>query len=126
MSDRLAELLRQRALLQQQADWLDREIAACTAAGQPSAPAPSPVVSTAAVPVPAATPSPELEFASAYTPDPVGTQRQVKRGCFIYFCIALVLLGAALFAAFSLLYPDRPMLFMEKDQGSPGNAQSES
>ncbi len=124
MSDRLTELRRQRALVQDHADWLDREIAACVAA-MPGPPAdaslPTTSVSPSSAPVPPLEAPPEL----IYTPDPAGTRQQVKRGCFLYFFIALALLSAALFTLLYVRYRDRPMLFMAKDEPAAGTAQSE-
>jgi len=114
MSDRLSELRRQRALLQQHADWLDREIAACGNT-QPAAPvtAPKPVVSPAENIVPESAVS---------LPDPVQAGQQARRGCFLYLILTLVLIGAVLAAIFHFRYGDRPLLFMERDasQGEVG------
>ena len=109
MSDHLSELRRQRALLQQHADWLDREIAACSGS-QPAVP------SSAAAPKPAVDPSENIALESmASLPDPVQASQQARRGCFLYLILALVLIGAALAAIFHFRYGDRPMLFMEHD-----------
>ncbi len=120
MSDRLNELRRQRALVQQQADWLDREIAAC-ADSQPPPPAAS-----ALAPVPSA-PEPTVSLTiedQIYTPDPAGASAQAKRGCLLYFALAFFLLAVGLFAFFYLRYSDRPLLFMEKDVDPPGSTQA--
>lgn len=126
MPDRLTELRRQRALVQEQADWLDREIAACGGAKTPSVTAPGvPAANTAPVPLAPTNTSAMPEATSVdeviYTPDPAGAIAQARRGCFLYFALALVLLGAALAAFFYLQYRDRPLLFMEKDAESPGS-----
>jgi hypothetical protein len=109
MSDRLSELRRQRALIQQHADWLDREIAAC------SGPRPT-------VPTPVAAPKPVVSQPESVAlesmvslPDPVQAGQQARRGCFLYLVLALVLIGAALAAIFHFRYGDRPLLFMERD-----------
>ena len=123
MSDRLRELLRQRALLQEHLAWLDREIDA--AAGKPAspaglaAPAPSVAVSSApvALPAPASSPAPALPAAAIpriiagiatprieaapisdaaferYRVEPRTVQQDVRKGCFLYFAAAFVLLG---------------------------------
>ncbi|SDS56197.1 hypothetical protein [Opitutus sp. GAS368] len=93
MSDRLSELQRQRALAQEQLAWLDREIA--RESGQaPAAPAPLPA--TPAAPV-AAAPR-EMSAAAAraadeiiaqYQTPPGSTAKNVKRGCYAYFFVAL-------------------------------------
>ena len=91
VSDRLSELQRQRALAQEQLAWLDREIA--RESGQaPTAPVPvAPVV-------PAARPPGEMsadanhaadEIIARYQTPPASTTQDVKRGCFLYFFVAL-------------------------------------
>jgi len=115
MSDRLNELRRQRALVQAQADWLDREIAACgDAKPAPDAtPAVAPVAAAAnrpSLPVHAVTPEEQI-----YTPDPIGASQRAKRGCFLYFVLILALLGATLLVFYFTHYRDRPLIFMEKD-----------
>lgn len=101
MADRLQELLHQKALLNEQAAWLDREIR--TEQARIGA-APAPVQ-----PPPAAPPSPETvpeqtEIAAAgdenanaileqYRSSPRSLQQEVRRGCFLYFFGALALLG---------------------------------
>ncbi len=96
VSDRLSELQRQRALALEQLVWLDREIA--RESGQaPAVPAP-----TAAPAAPAATPTVparrEMSAAAAraadeiiaqYQASPESTTKDVKRGCYIYFFVAL-------------------------------------
>ena len=109
MSDRLSELRRQRALIQQHADWLDREIAACSGP-RPAVPAP------VAAPQPAINPPENLALESVVSlPDPVQASQQARRGCFIYLILTLVLIGAVLAAIFHFRYGDRPLLFMERD-----------
>jgi hypothetical protein len=110
VSDRLTELQRQRALAQEQLAWLDREIA--REAGQPATvvpPAPP-------VPVPNALTSapvqPALPPAAAQAADEIiaryqheaGTGAQdVKRGCYLYFFVALGLLVVGTLAAYFLI-----------------------
>lgn len=96
MTDRLRELQRQRELLRQHADWLEREIAAEAArSGSPAqtvvpAPAPSPAPA-ATPPQTAATPSAE-EILRQYTRDPHTSSAEVKRGCWAIFAGGLALL----------------------------------
>lgn len=124
MSDRLNELRRQRALVQQQADWLDREIAACAGTEQPTA-APTPVVSGATAGTSAPAPDASLTIEDQiYTPDPAGASARAKRGCFLYFALAFLLLAVGLLAFFYLRYGDRPLLFMEKDVDPPSHSQA--
>ena len=97
MSDRLAELQRQRALAQEQLAWFDREIA--KESGQvpaaPAATAASPAISTPASPLPLAA----LDAATARTADDIIAQYQrkapsnpagdAKKGCWLWFIFAL-------------------------------------
>lgn len=114
MPDRLSELLQQRRLIQDHLAWLDREIAAATktetALGAVSAlslhkplPAPTaPLPGSACVVFPPEAPAassqpsptgvdPEALLAE-YQQDPQNLQVDVKRGCFLYFGIAMGLL----------------------------------
>ena len=106
MSDRLNDLRRERAVIQAHLAWLDREIAAQSG---PDAPAPAqtpatpaipsaPVTASTPVPPPASaaatdTPSPEIDAALAsYRQDPVALQSDIRKGCFLYFGFACLLL----------------------------------
>ena len=103
MSDRLAELVRQRALVQEHLAWLDREIA------QISSQAPSPTTtSTTSASVPSephaksnASSATEAPLAQAeeileqYRTPPASVHSEVRKGCFLYFAVAFVLLGVA-------------------------------
>lgn len=116
MSDRLAELVRQRALVQEHLAWLNREIAAAAEAAKSapaaSGPTTSPSPSIEAAPSPASPPaafhpavanaSSASEPAVADDPDAIiaryqvapGTVKQdVRKGCLLYFVGAFVLLG---------------------------------
>lgn len=102
MPDRLPELLRQKVLLQEHLAWLDREIAAHSAVGQPSAPVPSATAplrpAPATLPAPAATAAEAeriLEQCRAASADIPGN---VKKGCFLYLALALALLALGLAA----------------------------
>jgi hypothetical protein len=129
MSDaRLAELRRQRALVAEHLAWLDREIATHaapagsatvgggTATAPDSLPAPPPLyVSPQAAPAaPVATysapsvPSPEAAaqadaILAEYSVSPGSVKSDVRKGCFLYFAAAFLLLGlgvGALWLAF--------------------------
>jgi hypothetical protein len=116
MSDRLTELRRQRALLQQHADWLDREIAACL----PAAPRP-----TAAVPQPAnpvARPETPAVTEELYTPDPVSAGAQARRGCLLTVAVAALLFFALGATIYFVYYRDRPLLMMEREDQSHDEA----
>lgn len=116
MSDRLAELQRQRALIAEHLAWLDREIAAASPASSPpteqptdsgavTAPSPSPApldpaaIIAAATAAKSAAPSPaphsaEDELAAKHLPtkrQPADIQQDVRRGCLLYFSIAALL-----------------------------------
>lgn len=100
MSDRLADLQRQRALAQEQVAWFDREIARET--GQAAPPAPTPVASVTPAPAPvilrptaaaadeAATRAAQ-EIIAQYQDghSPQSAARDTKRGCYLAFCFAL-------------------------------------
>lgn len=109
MSNRLPELLRQRALLQEHLAWLDREIAAEQGSAAP-APVPSPLpFSTAGTSLRDVRPStPTTNLTSAATPpplpqlpadvekivaqyrrDPGSLTQDTRRGCLIIFWIGL-------------------------------------
>ncbi len=93
----------------QHADWLDREIAACSG---PQSTVPAPV----AAPQLAVRPAENIALEPVVAlPDPVLASQQARRGCFIYLIIALVLIGAVLAAVFHFRYGDRPLLFMDRD-----------
>jgi len=101
MSDRLKELQRQRALAQEQLAWLDREIARETG----RAPVPG---QSAAAPVPPTPSAPSTtdaermadEIIARYKGEAAASPTDVKRGCFLYFAFAFVLLGLGLVALY--------------------------
>jgi hypothetical protein len=122
MADRLAELLRQRALLQEHLAWLDAEIAAAsplpgatpvarppTAATPALAPAAARILS-AATPPAATTVNPQSAFGTPVPVAPVSggagddileqyrvsdtsLKTDVRKGCLLYFAAAFALLG---------------------------------
>ena len=102
MSDRLEELLRQRAAIQAHLAWLDREIAETAERLSPSNPPPA-TASKVATPVlpelkPEAEPSAAESNAQAerimadYKQDVGRQQSDVKRGCFLYLASAFAVL----------------------------------
>lgn len=97
--DRLHELRRQRALVSQHLDWLDREIAAADPPAPPPATAPLETVPLAAMSVP------------EYIPDPEGAGRATRRGCLLYAALAFVLFFALLATIYFWRYRDRPLFF---------------
>lgn len=120
MSDRLQELLRQRALVEEHLAWLDGEIAAAGGesadkseaplwpAASPAKPAsPNPAVSAlTATPPAVALPStpalpPEVakvadQIIEEYRVEPKALHTDVRKGCLLYFfaALGLVILGA--------------------------------
>lgn len=127
MSDRLRELLRQRALLHEHLAWLDREIREAektpdhsslptgTAPPAPSLPAPLPVpafpapahlhtapaLTAAAIPrliagvaqSSASAPPGAETILDQYRGDSRNLKQDVRKGCFLYFAAALLLVG---------------------------------
>jgi hypothetical protein len=107
VSDRLKELQRQRALVQEQLAWLDREIAAAQGGVAAQGEAPP----TKAIPLPARNTSSGFgdahaaeqaaeEIIAQYKQEGQTLQSRVKRGCFLYFFAALGLLGLGLVALY--------------------------
>lgn len=105
-ADRLAELLRQRALLQDHLAWLNREIADASAPVNPSAPSatlPTPALEPAArerspqeprLPAPSSAPglAPDA-ILDEYRVAPDRLRTDVRKGCFLYFAAAFAVLG---------------------------------
>ncbi|HVT71542.1 MAG TPA: hypothetical protein VHD61_00270 [Lacunisphaera sp.] len=109
MTERLKELQRQRALVQEHLAWLDREIvreAGAPATARPAAASVAPVESPAAAPhasAAAARAEAEAEAMMAeYRRDPESLQSSVKRGCLLYFLGAFALLALGLVAWYFL------------------------
>ncbi len=112
MSERLAELQRQRALLQEHLAWLDRELAAeagRVGSGRQAAPPPAslpenafsaalPPASAFPTPPPAAT-DPDAILAQ-YSAEPEALKADVRKGCFIYLAFAFVVLGLGVTALY--------------------------
>lgn len=122
MQDRLADLRRQRALIQEHLDWIDREIiraerqlqaghSAAHASATPAVIPPGALVGSAAPPAPAAQTLAPLSAAAITTPPhlaqadaildeyrvPTNTLKSdVRKGCLLYFAGAFVLLGAGI------------------------------
>lgn len=126
--DRLAELQRQRELVRQHLEWLDRQIA--TVASTP----PSLTGETARVLPPttgAATTSPlsglpaAPNFAASlsgdtpgviFQPDPRSAAMEARRGCFVMVGVAALLLVAMCAFVYFAWYRDRPLLFSIQDR----------
>lgn len=107
MSDRLRELQRQRTLAQEQVAWFDREIAkeAQPISGSRPPAAPAPVAGKIDVPAPNDPTGDEI--LAQYRQNPITTEKDVKRGCYLYFAFAMA--AVVLFAvAVYLIYSRRP------------------
>lgn len=99
MSDRLAELQRQRALAQEQVAWFDREIARETGQVTPPDAPVTPMASAAAPVIPRPTAAAADEAAARAAQEiiaqyqdghsPQSAARDMKRGCFLVFFLAL-------------------------------------
>jgi cobalamin biosynthesis Mg chelatase CobN len=116
VSDRLNELQRQRALAQEQLAFLDREIAteqaksgAHQAATHRATPAPATSPTPAAMAAAAQRATTQLESAlpadaekilAEYASEPSSIKGDVKKGCFLYFFLALAALAAAVIALY--------------------------
>lgn len=99
MSDRLAELRRQRTVVLEQLMRLDREIAqaaAAPAAAKPPAPPVAPGGVSSAAPAPAVATGVAEAILEEYRVPPEAVHRNVRKGCLLYFAAALVALGLAL------------------------------
>lgn len=100
--ERLQQLRRQRALVQEHLAWIDHEIAAASGGVTPPAPtAPSPVA-----PPPAAAPANPAVDAEAeaiienYRAESRSSIAAARRGCFIVFFAGLALFGLAVLALY--------------------------
>ena len=110
MSDRLHELRRQRALVQQHLEWLEAEIETAEkkarGAAAPARTPAAPNAEQAASPIEAIslrehTTSPEFDaLLAAQKSAPANSAAEVKRGCFIAFTLLFVVLGLAVFGLY--------------------------
>jgi hypothetical protein len=100
MPDRLNELRRQRELIREHLEWIEREITAA-AGSDPIRPVPAAKPTKWSAPPAAprktssapATGDPDALVAK-YGQDSGNVHENVKQGCFLYFALAFVLLGA--------------------------------
>jgi hypothetical protein len=115
MSDRLAELRRQRALVQTHLAWLDAEIAreagpapALPPATPATIPAAPPSVSDGALPALSATEEPPRMTPAAdtileeYRVPESALKSDVRKGCFLYFAAALAAVAAGVVVLYLL------------------------
>ena len=125
MADRLDELRKQRAVIQQHLTWLDHEIAAMTVTrltlppfamrGNTRPPVPGATNAPMKAAPAAGMPIPEL---SEFQVDPDNVQGDTKRGCLLYSALALVIFALVLAAIYYLGYRDHPVLFVP-DKSAP-------
>jgi len=101
MSDRLTELQRQRALMQEHLDWLDQEIAAAGDRTTPARPAQPPAQTKPVFTVtpPASGQNAETILAQ-YQSDQQAMKKDVRKGCFLYFAGAFLMLVLAVWALY--------------------------
>jgi hypothetical protein len=110
MADRLEELRRQRVLVQQHLEWLDREIAAeagkskqAETGAKLAAVVTNPTKPTALPAAPGTAPqaNPDAEkILDEYRVAPASLHSDVRKGCFLYFAAAL----AIFFGVVAILY----------------------
>ena len=121
MPDRLDELRKQRALVQQHLTWLDHEIAAVTVTrltlppfamrSSGTRPPISPTATTPSVPLGGAKPVvvPEL---SEFQVNPDEVQGDTRKGCIMYAALAFLVLVLILVVIYFVGYRDNPVLFV--------------
>ena len=126
MADRLEELRKQRALVQQHLTWLDHEIAAMTVTRLTLPPfamrsgtrPPVPTATTPSIPLGAAPaagmPVPEL---ADFQVDPDNVHGDTRRGCILYAAIALIVMALICGVIYFVGYRDRPVLFVPDSSG---------
>ncbi len=109
MADRLEELVRQRALVQEHLAWLNREIARAAESARmgvpPSGPADpaKPGAEQPCVPPGALTPVAADDILARYQVSPATVKRDVRLGCALYFAAALVLVATLVAGLYFLL-----------------------
>ncbi|MBL9199534.1 MAG: hypothetical protein JNL39_03465 [Opitutaceae bacterium] len=115
-TDRLAELRRQRALVQEHLAWLEREITAtekppaATNPGQPPpaaslAPHPAARSPAPATPDTATAGPPVDDILDQYRAAPGSVRQDVRKGCLLYFTLALVIFAAGVAILYFALGP---------------------
>ncbi len=109
-SEKLAQLRRQRELVQEHLDWLDAEIAnfSVVQPGSVDQESPAKPAPDQTDPHSTETPDPLLK------PDPLSSSAEARRGCLILFFVVIGLLSAMLIGIYFWKYRDRPLLFPEK------------
>jgi hypothetical protein len=107
VSDRLRELQRQRALVQEHLAWLDREIAVETGINPKVLPVVKPAttapMSTSASPLSTETASGLVgaeRIMAQYRQETDSTRSDVRKGCFLYLAMAFALVGLVVVALY--------------------------
>ncbi|MBL9186417.1 MAG: hypothetical protein JNK23_02970 [Opitutaceae bacterium] len=107
MPDRLDELRRQRALVQEHLAWLEREITATEGKAAPNKP-------TVATPLPAMRAATQAsapldtrveDVLAHYRKEPATVKQDVRKGCLIYFALALFAVAAVVALFYFTLGP---------------------
>ncbi|MDD3179610.1 MAG: hypothetical protein PHQ04_04585 [Opitutaceae bacterium] len=121
MSDRLIELQRQRALLQEHLAWIDHEIAAET--NRPGVATPQ--GRTAPIPpltAPVSARAGAEAILSEYETDQKSLKNDVRKGCLLYLAIAFALVGLGVL----MLYFYSRSLASDRPPRAPPAARAES
>ncbi|MGA3006568.1 MAG: hypothetical protein ABSE59_01635 [Opitutaceae bacterium] len=112
--DRLQELRRQRAYVQEQLAWLDREIASASGETGPAPEATAPEIAPvmpAGQPAAPSAESPDIDaLMASYKAETQASASSVRRGCFLAFGAALLLfaLCVAAFYYYVSTHPSPP------------------
>jgi hypothetical protein len=108
VSDRLDEFRRQRALLREHLEWLDRQIARLEVNSPPGGPpessaVPPPPLAGGAFP-PARASDLDAEAILAQYRQPAGNvQSEARRGCLLYFVVGLALMALVVVVLYVLV-----------------------
>jgi hypothetical protein len=107
VSDRLDEYRRQRALLREHLEWLDRQIAAIEGASAPASPRPPEPDPEPGPPPPMLSSRPsdlDAEAILSQYRQPAGTlQNDARRGCLLFFALGLGLTALAVVVLYLLV-----------------------
>lgn len=123
MPDRLDELRKQRALVQQHLTWLDHEIAAVTVtrltlppfamrSSTGTRPPISPTATNLAVPMGGPKPAVVVPELSDFQVNPDDVQVDTRKGCILYSALAFLILILILVVIYFVGYRDNPVLFV--------------
>lgn len=109
--ERLEELRRQRALVQQHLNWLDQEISEnqVTETSAPAAPVSDSPESSPKVE------ASDLAEISHYTPDPQSAGQDARKGCLMLFLLIIAVMALILCGIYFWKYRDRPLFLPSSD-----------